>query len=86
MNSGESILVDDVSKRPLERYRLLSQHARDIVLFIRLDGRVVEANDAAVLPSPIGVKRSSSIAALIAAVFRHANSASTTSSGDTAPA
>src|ERR1700761_6312045 len=32
----------------LDRYRLLSQHARDIVLFIRPDGRILEANDAAV--------------------------------------
>src|SRR5262245_56999982 len=31
----------------LDRYRLLSKHARDIVLFIRTDGRIVEANDAA---------------------------------------
>jgi PAS domain S-box-containing protein len=32
----------------LERYRLLSQHAHDIVLFIGLDGHIVEANEAAV--------------------------------------
>lgn len=32
----------------LERYRLLAQHARDIVLFIRPDGGILEANDAAV--------------------------------------
>jgi diguanylate cyclase (GGDEF)-like protein/PAS domain S-box-containing protein len=32
----------------LKRYQLLSQHARDIVLFMQLDGRIVEANDAAV--------------------------------------
>jgi PAS domain S-box-containing protein len=31
----------------LERYRLLAQNARDIVLFIRHDGRILEANDAA---------------------------------------
>ncbi len=36
------------TERLLERYRLLSQHARDIVLFIRPDGRIIEANDAAV--------------------------------------
>src|SRR5690606_29507770 len=46
-------LVLDVTDRYrneqiLERYRLLSQHARDIVLFIDLAGRIVEANDAAV--------------------------------------
>jgi PAS domain S-box-containing protein len=33
----------------LQRYRLLSQHARDIVLFVRPDGRIVEANAAAVV-------------------------------------
>ena len=32
----------------LVRYHLLSEHARDIVLFIRLDGQIVEANQAAV--------------------------------------
>jgi PAS domain S-box-containing protein len=31
----------------LERYRLLSDHTGDIVLFIRTDGRIVEANAAA---------------------------------------
>jgi PAS domain S-box-containing protein len=36
------------ASRVLDRYRLLSQHARDIVLFIRpSDGRVVDANAAA---------------------------------------
>ncbi len=38
--------VDD--RLLLDRYRLLSQHARDVVLFIRPDGRIVEANHAAV--------------------------------------
>ena len=37
-----------VADRLLDRYRLLSQHAKDIVLFIRADGRIAEANDAAV--------------------------------------
>jgi two-component system CheB/CheR fusion protein len=32
----------------LDRYRLLSQHAQDIVLFVHPSGRIVEANDAAV--------------------------------------
>jgi PAS domain S-box-containing protein len=32
----------------LDRYRLLSQHTRDIVLFVRQDGHIAEANDAAV--------------------------------------
>jgi PAS domain S-box-containing protein len=37
------------SARVLDRYRLLSQHARDVVLFVRPpDGRIVEANAAAV--------------------------------------
>jgi PAS domain S-box-containing protein len=36
------------AERELGRYRLLAQHARDIVLFIRPDGRIVEANAAAV--------------------------------------
>jgi two-component system CheB/CheR fusion protein len=38
----------DSGERLLDRYRLLAQHARDIVLFVRPDGRIVEANDAAV--------------------------------------
>jgi PAS domain S-box-containing protein len=41
--------VRDDPSHILDRYRLLSQHARDIVLFVRPpDGRIVEANDAAV--------------------------------------
>jgi diguanylate cyclase (GGDEF)-like protein/PAS domain S-box-containing protein len=32
----------------LKRYQVLSQHARDIVLFTQMDGQIVEANDAAV--------------------------------------
>lgn len=36
---GESIL---------ERYQLLSEHTRDIVIFMRADGQIVEANTAAV--------------------------------------
>src|SRR5258708_7175668 len=32
-----------------DRYRLLAEHARDIVLFVRPDGRIVEANHAAVV-------------------------------------
>jgi PAS domain S-box-containing protein len=36
------------AEQALERYRLLSQHARDIVVFVRTDGQIVEANDAAV--------------------------------------
>jgi PAS domain S-box-containing protein len=36
------------AEEALGRYRLLSRSARDIVLFVRPDGRIVEANDAAV--------------------------------------
>ena len=36
------------AERGLERYRLLSRYARDIVLFIRPDGRIAEANESAV--------------------------------------
>ncbi|SFG12345.1 PAS domain S-box-containing protein/diguanylate cyclase (GGDEF) domain-containing protein [Desulfotomaculum arcticum] len=32
----------------LKRYQLLSRYARDIILFVRRDGRVIEANEAAV--------------------------------------
>jgi PAS domain S-box-containing protein len=46
-------VVLDVTERKraaqdLDRYRLLSQHARDIVLFLATDGHIVEANNAAV--------------------------------------
>jgi PAS domain S-box-containing protein len=45
--------AEDISHRKraeerLERYRLLAERARDIILFIALDGRIIEANDAAV--------------------------------------
>ncbi|HEY3274818.1 MAG TPA: PAS domain S-box protein [Methanocella sp.] len=33
----------------LKRYQLLSQYAHDIILFVRGDGRIIEANDAALL-------------------------------------
>jgi PAS domain S-box-containing protein len=36
------------AERLLDRYRLLSERARDIVLFVRPDGRIAEANAAAV--------------------------------------
>ncbi|MGH7328715.1 MAG: PAS domain S-box protein, partial [Polyangiaceae bacterium] len=47
------LLVRDVSERRRreilsERYELLARHTHDIVLFIDRDGRIVEANDAAV--------------------------------------
>ena len=46
-------LVLDVTERTLaekvlRRYQLLSERARDIVLFVRPDGGIMEANDAAV--------------------------------------
>lgn len=45
-------IVRDVTDRKqieatLKRYQLLSQHTRDIVLFLRPDGSILEANDAA---------------------------------------
>jgi PAS domain S-box-containing protein len=40
--------VSDSAEKVLDRYRLLSQHTRDIVLFVRLDGRIADANAAAV--------------------------------------
>jgi len=44
---------DDITERKkaeqtLRRYQLLSEYARDIVLFIRPDGTIIEANDSAV--------------------------------------
>ncbi|NTU85785.1 MAG: PAS domain S-box protein, partial [Chloroflexales bacterium] len=36
------------AERIRERYQLLAAHARDIVLFVRADGRIIEANAAAV--------------------------------------
>ena len=46
-------ILRDVTQRRqteqiLRRYELLSKHARDIILFIRTDGRLIEANDAAI--------------------------------------
>ena len=42
----------DISERKqteelLKRYQLLSEHSRDIVLFVRTDGQIIEANNAA---------------------------------------
>jgi PAS domain S-box-containing protein len=45
--NGQPVPAGD--QRLLEPYRLFSQHARDIVLFIRADGSIVEANDAAII-------------------------------------
>ena len=44
----EDIAERKAAEERLERYRLLSESARDIILFIALDGAIVEANDAAV--------------------------------------
>jgi len=45
-------MIHDTEHRRIEallaRYRLLSEHTRDIVLFIRPNGQIVEANQAAV--------------------------------------
>lgn len=46
-------IARDVTERTLaqeamQRYQLLCEHARDIILFFRQDGQVIEANDAAV--------------------------------------
>lgn len=38
----------ELRNRAAERYELFSRHTQDIVLFIRRDGRIIEANDAAV--------------------------------------
>lgn len=45
-------VLEDITERKqaeesLDRYRLLSQHASDIILFVRQDWRIIEANDAA---------------------------------------
>lgn len=50
---ADLVLVRDITIRKtaeecLERYGLLSEHARDVVLFIQFDGQVVKANLAAV--------------------------------------
>lgn len=48
---GSAIDITDrkAAEAALDRYRLLSEHGRDIILFVRpADGRVVEANAAAV--------------------------------------
>jgi PAS domain S-box-containing protein len=46
----EEIAERATAEQALERYRALAQHSRDIMLFIRhADGRIIEANDAAML-------------------------------------
>ncbi|MFN8492887.1 MAG: PAS domain S-box protein [Caldilineaceae bacterium] len=49
---GFYVFVTDISDRKqaeeaLARYQLLSQRARDIILYVRHDGRIIEANEAA---------------------------------------
>ncbi len=46
-------ISEDITNRKeteivLQRYQLLSEHTRDIVLFLRSDGQIIEANHAAV--------------------------------------
>jgi PAS domain S-box-containing protein len=50
--SGLSVYFQDVTERKaaeeaLRRYKLLAEYARDIILFVDRDGRIVEANNAA---------------------------------------
>ncbi|MGI5836518.1 MAG: PAS domain S-box protein, partial [Chloroflexota bacterium] len=49
---GAASIGHDITERKraeviLERYRLLSEYTRDILLFIRMDGQIIEANRAA---------------------------------------
>lgn len=51
--SGAIAMLTDVTERKqaeevLKRSQLLFEHSRDIVLFVRLDGKIIEANNAAV--------------------------------------
>ena len=45
---GEDVTESRLEARVLSRYRLLSEHSRDIMLFVAQDGRIVEANRMAV--------------------------------------
>lgn len=36
------------ANKQLQKYRILAEHAKDIMLFINMDGRIIEANEAAV--------------------------------------
>ncbi|MBH1939535.1 PAS domain S-box protein [Mobilitalea sibirica] len=47
-------IISDITEQKeteeiLERYKLFSKNARDIILFVDLDGRIIEANKAAVI-------------------------------------
>lgn len=46
---SEDITERKLAREALERYRILAESARDIILFVGLDGKIVEANSAAVL-------------------------------------
>jgi PAS domain S-box-containing protein len=50
--TGTASIGEDITERTkaveaLRRYELLSKHARDIIFFIDMDGRIIEANEAA---------------------------------------
>jgi PAS domain S-box-containing protein len=51
LNYYQAIIRDTAERRQrqllFERYQLLSRHARDIIIFVRADGRIIEANVAA---------------------------------------
>lgn len=55
VNDSQTVLADGVeiteckkAEILLRRYKLLSKYARDIILFVRSDGKIIEANDSAV--------------------------------------
>lgn len=48
-----AVIFTDITERKqaeqaLKKYRILSDYSRDIMLFVRLDGQIIEANNAAV--------------------------------------
>jgi PAS domain S-box-containing protein len=45
---SEEITARKEAEEALKRYRSLAENSRDIMLFVGMDGRIVEANDAAV--------------------------------------
>lgn len=49
---NNKLAVEDTENKKMEmvlsRYKLLSEYARDIIIFVRGDGRIIEANDSAV--------------------------------------
>ena len=47
MTSAQDSPLSGETERALARYRLLAEHANDIMLFVRPDGRMAEANRAA---------------------------------------